>query len=722
MRLSRRQLIGAAATLPLVRTAPAAAQGERGRGGGSDADRLALVDPFIGTDHTGHCFPGPSRPFGMVQPGPDNAASGWDFTSGYQYHAPRILGFSQTRASGTGIPELGDLLLQPMVEVRDDLSSAYAKASESASPGYYAVTLSDHGCRVELTCGLRVAVHRYRFARGGRVHVLVDCDHRLRFLEGELVTAADVAVGSHGVEGRVSSRNWAERTVGFALLFDRPVAEWRELPRRPGQIAPRYILAFDVGADGLLHAKAALSTIDAAAARANLAEIAHWDFDRVVADARAEWAALLARAQIDADRRTQRIFATSLYHLCLHPSTISDADGRYRGPDGQVRRARGRIHYSTLSLWDTFRATHPLFTLLVPERVDDFILTLLAHHQAQGHLPIWTIWGAETWCMIGNPAIPVIADAWARGFRGFDGAEVLAAMVTTSTTSHRLADWDLFDRHGYYPFDAMPNESVSRTLEAGIGDAATAHMARMLGDDAAATRFAARAGSYLRLIDPETHLARGRDSSGTWRTPFDPLQATSPLGVPGDYTEANAWQYSWTPALHDPAGLVAAMGGRAAFTAMLDRFFSLEAAGIDLHQGQEGLIGQYAHGNEPSHHIAWLYAHSDRPARAGELVRQIAGQFYNDTPDGITGNDDCGQMSAWYILATLGFYPADAMTGRWQLGEPLVAEARLANGTSPPLAIRRGGEGAALDDVPLSRFVPHAALTRGGTLRIGTVG
>lgn len=715
MIIGRRRLLGTMAGLPLIGFS-SATEAQR-----STTDRLSLVDPFIGTDHTGHCFPGPSRPFGMVQPGPDNAAGGWSFASGYQYHAPRIIGFSQTRASGTGIPELGDLLLQPMLDVRDDPSSSYDKLSESASPGYYGVTLSDNGCRVELTCGLRVACHRYRFARSGRVHVLVDCDHRLRFLDGQLVIAADISVGARGVSGVVSSRNWAERTVGFALVFDHPVADWRELPRRQGQVAPRYILSFDIGDDRLLRAKVALSTIDADAAAANLAEIPHWDFDRVLAEAQGEWAALLMRATIDAERQTQRIFFSALYHLCLHPSTISDADGRYRGPDGRIRRASGGAHYSTLSLWDTFRAAHPLYTLVTPERVDDFVLTMLDHHRAQGYLPIWTIWGAETWCMIGNPALPVIADAWARGFRGFDGTEALAAMVKTSTTDHRLADWGMFERYGYYPNDLVLNESVSRTLEAGIGDAATAHMARSLGETAIATRFGARAGAYRRLIDPETRLARGRDGAGHWRSPFDPLQATSPLGVPGDYTEANAWQYTWTPALHDPEGLIAAMGGRAAFTAMLDRFFTLQGADVDLHQGQEGLIGQYAHGNEPSHHVAWLYALSERPARGPELVAEIARRFYADVPNGITGNDDCGQMSAWYILASLGFYPADAITGRWRLGIPLAAEAELANGRAPPLRIRRGGSGASLDGRELPRTVQHATLADGGSLALGAV-
>jgi predicted alpha-1,2-mannosidase len=711
-RVSRRGVVGGMVAVPMLGPLTARAQA-----GGS---LTRYVDPFIGTDGTGHTFPGPCRPFGMIQPGPDNADTGWDYTSGYQYRAPRILGFSQTRASGTGIPELGDVLLQPCADPRDDLSSAYDKASEVARPGYYAVRLTENQCFVELTCSLRVALHRYRFGRAGRVHVLVDTHHRLRFLEDARVTAASVSARADGVDGTIDSSNWTTRTMAFALDFDRPVASVRELPKRPGQIAPRFLLGFDVGDDGLLQARVALSTIDVDGARANMAEVADWDFDAVARAADAEWGELLGRIEIDTDETTRRIFYTALYHLMLQPSTISDLDGRYRGATGAVSAARGRAYYSTLSLWDTFRAAHPLYTLLAPERVDDFVLTLLDHHRAQGHLPLWPIWGRETWCMIGNPALPVIADAWTKGFRGFDGAEALAAMIKTSKTNHRLADWDAVERYGYYPNDLFPNEAVSRTLEAGIGDAATAHMAMMAGDGSASSRFAARAASYRNLVDPETRLARGRDRAGAWRTPFDPLQTTSPLGTPGDYTEANAWQYSWTPALHDVDGLIAAMGGRRNFTAMLDRFFSLTGAGDDPHQGQEGLIGQYAHGNEPSHHIAWLYAYSDRPERGPELVNEIARRFYNDTPRGITGNDDCGQMSAWYVFATLGFYPGDPFRGHYVLGQPLVRAARVGLASGRSLAIEtssRSPAGTALNDnLVAERTLPHSRVIEGGRL------
>ena len=683
-------------------------------------DVTGHVDPFIGTDGTGHCFPGASCPFGMVQPGPDNADHGWDFTSGYQYRAPAILGFSQTRASGTGIPELGDILLQPALDPRDDLASSYDKATERATPGYYGVTLRDNGVAVELTASLRVALHRYRFARGGRVWVLVDTEHRLRFQSAEPVDSASVRTTPTGAEGTLTATNWTRRTIAFALEFDHPVAEVRTLPSGK---APRYLLGFDLAAGRVLHAKVAVSTTDVAGARANLAELPGWDFDATVRATKAEWQDLLGRVQIEADTPTLRTFYTALYHLFLQPCVISDADGRYRGPTGQIARARGRHYYSTLSLWDTFRGAHPLYTLLIPERVDDFVLTLLDHARAAGTLPLWPIWGGETNTMIGDPALPVIADAWAKGFRGFDGHEALSAMIATSTVDHAQSQWSLFDRYGYYPTDKVATEAVSRTLEAGVGDASTAQMARMLGDTASAQRFGARSKSYCTLIDPDTRLARGKDSRGDWRTPFDPLAVTSPLNHPGDYTEANAWQYTWTPALHDADGLVAAMGGRAAFTRMLDTFFTLPSEESKF-LGQEALIGQYAHGNEPSHHVAWLYAWSDRPARAPQLVREIATRFYKDTPDGILGNDDCGQMSAWYIFATLGFYPVEPTSGRLVVGSPLVSHATIAlpHGRKLTIAAGREGQRGTFNGAALGRSIEYHAMMAGGALILPAIG
>lgn len=708
----------ALAALALLLAGPALAEP-------APAEPAALVDPFIGTDGTGHTFPGPSRPFGMVQPGPDNADTGWAYTSGYQFRAPRIIGFSQTRASGTGIPELGDMLLQPSLTRRDDLASSYAKASERAAPGTYAVTLADNGVRVELTATLRSALHRYTFDRSGRVWVLVDLQHGLTFLnDRQPVLASAVQLTRDGLDGTSRRANWTTRTVAFSLRFDQPVAEAIRLAPRPGDKAARYLLGFDLAGTRVLQAKVGLSTTDVAGARLNREEAPGWHFDAVASAARAEWNRLLGRATIKAPHEQQRIFATALYHAFLHPSVITDRDGRWRGPDGRVRKAAKGLRYSTFSLWDSFRAAMPLYTLLTPERVDDFASSLLDHAAAAGRLPVWPIWGGETGTMIGEPALPVLADAWAKGFRGFDGRGALAAMVATSTRDHGLSQWRLFDRYGYYPFDKVEGEAVSRTLEAGIGDDAVARMAAMLGDSATARRFGTRARGWQALLDPATGLARGRDSAGAWRSPFDPLTPTSPLNNPGDYTEANAWQYSWTPALHDPQGLIAALGGPDRFRAKLDTFFfELKPTAGAAFLGQEAMIGQYAHGNEPSHHIAWLYAFTDRPETGHRLIRRIAAEFYQNSPAGIIGNEDAGQMSAWYIFATLGFYPVQPASGTYVAGLPLVSQARLELARGKVLRIETAGTRdrpgtLTLNGVPLEPLaLAHTALVKGGTLR-----
>jgi predicted alpha-1,2-mannosidase len=653
------------------------------------------VDPFIGTDGTGHVFPGAVVPFGMVAPGPDMEDRGWSFSSGYQFQGRSILGFSNTHISGAGIGELGDVLLQPSSGTKwtretTNFRSSFEKTTEQASPGYYAVTLKDHGVRVELTAGQRVAVHRYRFQRAGKVQVLLDLQHGILFGDGPRVLKSDVQTNAAGgeISGTIWSKNWVQREASFIVRFDRPVARITTLPSRPGDQAPRFILEFDLGSSGQLEARIALSTVDVAGAKANLAAFGKPRFDAVVQSARESWNTLLRRIEIEGSAKEKRIFYSALYRTLIHPSDIADVDGRVRGPTGEVMRTKSGHYYSTLSLWDTFRGVHPLFTLIVPERVNGMVQTLLDHQRAQGYLPLWTAWGQETWTMIGNPALPVIADALAKGFNGFDREEALAAMIATSTNPRPKApswaqrDWVAYEKYGYLPYDLGEGEAVSKTLEYGIGDDAVARVARLLGKDAVAEWFEVRASGYQKLFDPTTQTMRARNQAGGWRTPFDPLVPTSPMNNPGDYTEANAWQYTATPALHDVEGFRALVGGPKGLTNWLETFFSLPSLGDNKHLGQEALIGQYAHGNEPSHHIAWLYAYSDAPERGYDKIAQIARTFYSDRPDGIIGNDDCGQMSAWYVFATLGFYPVEPASGHFTLGRPLVpyAKLHLANG------------------------------------------
>ncbi len=689
------------------------------------------VDPFIGTDGTGHVTPGATVPFGMVFPAPDNADRGWSYSAGYQFRNPSILGFSNTHHSGAGIPELGDVLLQPRggwnwsTATRD---FGAPKSEERARPGHYAVRLAAHGVRVELTAAPKVALQRYRFDRPGRVQVLVDLQHGLHFVDGPAALAAEVSPRDDGLQGTVWRRNWVERQLSFVVQFSQPVLQRQTLPARPGEKAPRLVLDFDLGRGRVLEARIALSTVDEAGALGNLATVAGRSFDAVAAAADVEWNALLGRIRIESDARTRRLFYSALYRALQHPSDIADADGRVRGPRGEVMAAPGGVYYSTLSLWDTFRASHPLFTLVVPERVPGFVNTMLAHHRQMGWLPLWTSWGRETYTMIGNPALPVIADALLKGFGAggaIDESAALAAMVETSTRDRPDApewaqrSWAVLDRHGYLPFDLQPGESVSKTAEWGYGDAAVAAVAERLGQAELAERFRARSRSWLALFDDETRTLRGKDSQGRWRTPFDPAMATSPMNNPGDYTEANAWQYTATPALHDVEGFRRHLGGPEALEAWLDRFFSLPVPNPDKHLGQEALIGQYAHGNEPSHHITWLYAYTGTPQKGQRLRERIVQRFYGTQPSGLVGNDDVGQMSAWLVFAMLGLYPAQPFSAEYVLGSPMVREARLTLGPDRTVTIKGQGLRARWQGADLaSPTIAHAAISRGGTLQL----
>ncbi|MBQ0937335.1 GH92 family glycosyl hydrolase [Ideonella paludis] len=734
------------------------AQAAQAKPGAAATDFTRLVDPFVGTQGTGHTFPGAVLPFGMVAPSPDTNDRGWSYSGGYQHADARIRGFSNTHISGAGIPELGDILLQPhqgqpWTAATTDFSLAKSRASEHARPGYYRVRLPQAQVTVELSATQRVAWHRYTFARGGKVQVLVDGQHGLNFVMGELpdgrqpervLSVADHALRPEAGEWQltVHSRNWVERQASAAVRFDHPIHSVIDLPLRPGERAPRQVFTFDLKGGRVLQAKVALSTVDVAGAWANMAADNVASFEAVRQQAQAIWNAHLGRIRLhQAPATQQRIFYTALYHVFIHPSDIADADGRVRGPRGEVLQTRSGHYYSTLSLWDTFRAVHPLFTLIAPERVDGMVQTLLDHHAQQGYLPLWTAWGRETHTMIGNPALPVIADAMAKGFKGFDHRAALQAMVETSTRPRTHApewaqrDWTLLDQYGYLPFDKEPGESVSKTLELGYGDDAVARAAALLGDTATQARFAARAkAGYTQLWDASTQVMRGKDSQGRWREPFNPDTPTSPLNNPGDYTEANAWQYTLTPALHDPEGLRRLMGGEQALARWLDAYFSRAAAGDNKHLGQEAMIGQNAHGNEPSHHAAWLYAYSSTPWKGHALVQRIAQSFYREGPRGLIGNDDCGQMSAWLVFATLGLYPVTPGQAHYTLGLPLVRQATLQLGPTQTLTLTAPAEALApamrgrahrlqalLDGRPVAAAerVPHSELVGARTLRFG---
>lgn len=640
-------------------------------------DYARFVNPFIGTDGTGHTFPGPCMPFGMVQPGPDNRDNGWDYTSGYQYRDSIIMGFSQTRINGAGISEFGDILLQPITsDFNDNFALGYNKQTEQASPGYYSVTLANN-VKAEITCTERVAFHQYTYPRQ-QAKLLVDFQHGLKFLTDSLVLESDVQIeDDQTISGYCHTNNWVDRKYFFVIRFNEPFKKYVPLAKKPKEAAPGYVMEFNLP-QNILQTKVALSTVSVEGAKNNLQdELPEWDFNATVRHARDTWNGYLGRIDIDAPPDQMKIFYSCMYRLFIQPSNICDVDGKYRGADDSIRMAKDTVYYSTLSLWDTYRAAHPLYTLIAPERVNGFVQTMIEHSRAAGFLPIWTAWGKDNYCMIGNHAIPVIADAYLKGFTGFDAGEALRQMVRSTTENHINSNWSLLNKYGYYPFDSLDNEAVSRTLEHGVDDYCIALMAEKMGKGDIAEKYYHRARNYKLLYDSSTRQFRGKDSKGKWREPFNPLMATSPMNNPGDYTEANAWQYFWTPAQYDREGIERLLGGKAGLTTKLDSFFTIGALNPNKHLGQEAMIGQYAHGNEPSHHIAYLYAFSNTSQKGRALITRICNEFYKDTPDGMIGNDDCGQMSAWYIFATLGFYPVNPAKGSFVFGLPQVKKATV---------------------------------------------
>ena len=684
-----------------------------------------FVNTFIGTDGTGHTFPGPSLPFGMVQPGPDNNIEGWNHTSGYQYKDTLLLGFSQTRFSGTGIGEMGTILLLPFHDENSKLKNCYHKNSEKSSVGYYTLTKKD-GIKVELTCSERVAFHKYTYPTQ-KAKLLLDFQHGFHFLNDSLVLESDIKIeNATTISGYCKTKGWVTKKYFFTVEFETPYSTIKELDKEKNQNAPKYILAFDLPKNKKLQIKIALSTVNSDGAKVNLtAEIPHWDFNKVKKKAEQVWDTYLNRITIEAPQKQKELFYTSMYHLLLQPSNIADVDGKYRGANDAIGLAPNKEYYSTLSIWDIYRGAFPLLQIVAPEKINGIANTLLLHHKAAGFLPIWTAWGQDNYCMIGNHAIPMLLSAYTNGFTGFDKNEAFQAMLETSTKSHINSDWELYNQYGFYPFDKLDNEAVSRTLESGFDDWCVSQMAFNLNQKNEELVYKKRANYYKNLFDSDTQLFRGKDTNGNWRTPFDPLTATSPMNNPGDYTEANAWQYFWTPAQYDIDGMKELLGGTTEFTKKLDQFFTLQSTNPNKFLGQEAMIGQYAHGNEPSHHIAYLYAFSDTPKTGQRYINKIMSEFHDNTPNGMIGNDDCGQMSAWYILSTLGFYPVNPTNGEFVIGAPQVKKATLRVSNNKQFTITAEGfsnqtifqNNSKLNGIPLEKPLLHYAdIMKDGTL------
>ena len=658
------------------------------------------VDTLIGGSYRGHTFPGATCPFSMVQASPDTGLCDWNHCSGYVWEDPFVYGFSQTHLSGTGCPDLEDVRLLPFTADFADPNPYNWKIAKDARtelgrPGYYTVAFTNAGVVAEMTATPHVGVHRYTYEPGRPVKMLVDLQWvNAGNMKGAVVEFANrLGDDKSTIVGGRRTHAWLKRSVFWKVAFDRPWTKATKLPAvDPKEKGERWVLEFAPGAP--LIVKAAVSTVDEAGAAKNLAAEAEGkSFDDIVVAAKAKWNALLNRFEIPGASAEQRTaFYTALYHLFIQPNNIADVDGRYRGGDAKIAMAKDGVYYTGLSLWDTFRAAHPFYTLAAQEHVDGFVNSMLGHYRAMGFLPVIPYFGWESYCMIGNHAIPVIVDAYRKGFRGFDVDLAFEAVTNSITVKHVdpfgrakiKEDWDLYDQYGYYPFDKIRGESVSRTLECGFDDWCAAEFCRLLGrgDEA---RFRARAAFWKNVFDPSLGLMRGKHSNGTWRTPFDPFRLGHDHNTANDFTEGNAFQYTWH-VLQDPEGLIAAMGGRASFVKRLDALFAQPERTEDMGFVSDvtGLIGQYAHGNEPSHHVAYFYSIAGRPDRTAEVVREVCDRFYGVKPGDLCGNDDCGQMSAWYVFAAMGFYPFNPCSGEYVLGAPQFPEVKLAlpNGKS----------------------------------------
>ncbi len=647
-----------------------------------DSDFAQYADPMVGTAYTGHTFPGAAWPFGFMQPSPHTGNYDWEHCSGYNNDDSCIWGFGQNHLNGTGCPDLGDLMMMPFSEATNpDFRSAWDRDTEFASPGYYSVSLTDNKVDVELTCSPHVAMHRYVY-KSDMAGLFVDFQtaqtsserqYDSHVLEAEVnIESPMLITGHHYVTG------WVTRHFYYAIEFSAPVKDTVRVAGSPLHKAPKYIFMFPENCRELT-VKVAMSTVSVDEAKANMAvEVPGWDFNSVRAAANAEWNRYFHLIEVSGSDEQLANFYTSFYHLLIQPNNIADASGRYRGADDNVRTADGGKYFSTFSLWDTFRAAHPFYTLVLPELAASMANNMIDHSDVQGFLPIWALWGKENYCMIGNHAVPVLVDACLKKLPGVDPERAFAAIKKSLTEPHYRADWDIYDKYGYYPFDIIKEESASRTLECGYDDYCAAMLAQSLGLDGDYSFFIKRAGYWKNLFDKENGLIRGKDSKGNWRTPFDKFHLSHGGTAGGDYTEGNAWQYTWH-VMHDIDGLAGLMGGKEAFLARLDSLFVIEtrAEETGFTGDVTGLIGQYAHGNEPSHHVAYLYSLLGENARTAEIVRDIFDKFYHPRPDGLCGNDDCGQMSAWYIFSAMGFYPVDSISGEYVIGAPQIPGIRL---------------------------------------------
>jgi predicted alpha-1,2-mannosidase len=687
---------------------------------------LQYVDPFIGTGAHGHTFPGATAPFGMVQLSPDTRLTGWDGCSGYHYSDSVIYGFSHTHLSGTGCPDYGDILIMPSIGesklINTEYCSSFNKSSEKAEPAYYSVKLNKFGILAELTSSERCGVHKYTFPQGASKHILIDLTHRDETLNSKIEKINDSTL-----LGMRRSRAWAmDQQLYFAIRFSKPIssftiAEQNKINKALNlSMCESKNLKIDCGfgdESKELIIYVALSPLSSANALENLkAECVGKGFDEVKHISQSKWNKELAKIIVEGKNKKDIIkFYTALYHCMIQPNLYSDVNGEYKGRDNSKRQSNFN-YYTVFSLWDTYRAYHPLMTIIDQKRTTDFIKTFIAQYEQAGLLPVWELSGNETNCMIGYHAVPVIADAIMKGIRNYDLAKALKAMKNSAEqNTYGLKE---YKAKGYVPGDAE-HESVSRTLEYAYDDWCIAQASLVLGRISDYEKFNGRAQYYKNIFDKSSGGFMRARFNGGWYSPFSPTE------VNNNYTEANSWQYSFY-APQDISGLMELMGGKSAFEKKLDELFNTQAKVSGREQADiTGLIGQYAHGNEPSHHIAYLYNYVNRPDKAQKLLRKIMNELYTTEHDGLCGNEDCGQMSAWYVMSALGIYQVCPGDNQYCIGSPIFDRAtiNLENGNTFTIKTDLNNSkyqyisSATLNGKPYSKsYISHFEIMRGGVL------
>jgi len=702
-------------------------------------DLTQFVDPFIGSGGHGHVFVGANVPFGGVQVGPSNFYKGWDWSSSYHYTDSIVKGFTHLNLSGTGMTDLSDFIVMPATgklkmwagnqsHPDDAYASFYSKETEAVKPGYYSVVLDDYNIKVELTASERVGMHRYTFPKSKKSRVIIDLS------EGNSDITVDTyikQINETTFEGYRFSKGWAaDQREYFTLIISKPVSSFVIYDRndkiegteKKGNYVKGF-LEFETFENEVIQVKMGVSPVSSKNALENMkAEIPHWDFDKIVNQADEKWNKELAKITIETpDLSKKKIFYTAMYHTMIAPNLFSDVNGQYRGTDKKVYDYPGFTNYTLFSLWDTYRAAHPLYTIMQPERMSDIVNSMLAIFEQQGKLPVWHLRGNETNTMPGYSAIPVIVDACLKGFEGIDVEKAYNAMKISATGDFEPGIKDLM-KYGYIPADHGP-ESVASAMEYAIADWAISKLAEKLGKTEDAAYFTKRAKAYTQYFNEETGFMRGKLADGSWRTPFDPVSAQHRVN---DYCEGNAWQYLWLVP-QDPEGLIELLGGDEPYIKKLDELFSMSSeqekgASIDI----TGLIGQYAHGNEPSHHTTYMYAYAGAQYKIADNVDYILNELYTDQPDGLSGNEDCGQMSAWYILSSMGFYSVNPANGMYVFGRPLFDKASIKLPENKVFTVEsenNNRENMYIQSVTLNgenytkAFITHKDITKGGTLK-----